>query len=328
MLYKFLSKNTISAFVLAPILVSVFWIRFYVVDIVHVTALDNPSMPLWDLFIMPLFGYSKYWAALVSMIITLLSAFSINRIILRFGLIQSQGMIPFSLFIIISSAFLSVQKLNPVWFFTLFFILAVERLFAAVMRKRPAVVCFDAAFLLGLGSLFYAKGIMFFPILIIAIGILRVATISSIVAAIMGFLFPFVASLAWFFFFDNGVWFLNELNENIMANPGQYNHNLYSQVYMGVIILLAAVSVLAVVRYMSTQKVVIRQYFRVFIWMFLIVGAALLTPFFSMELIPIASVAAAICISFWLSRMPKSWMKEAVLICLFCLTLAGQFFIN
>jgi hypothetical protein len=37
-----------SAIVLGPLVVLGLWIRYFVVDITHITALDNPSMPFWD----------------------------------------------------------------------------------------------------------------------------------------------------------------------------------------------------------------------------------------------------------------------------------------
>ena len=140
-----------------PFLVLALWLRFFFVDIVHITSLDNPSMPLWDALVLPYLGYSKYTAATGTFLLALLTGFTINRMVSRYGMLQSHSMMPLLVYGLFSGAFLSVQKLNPVWFFVLFFTLAVERLFASVNQRNPAAGCFDAAMLMGIGSLFYAK---------------------------------------------------------------------------------------------------------------------------------------------------------------------------
>ncbi|WP_026474073.1 LTA synthase family protein [Alkaliflexus imshenetskii] len=327
MLFRFLHKNDISIVILAPFLVLALWLRFFFVDIVHITSLDNPAMPLWDAFVLPYFGYSKYTAATGTFLLALLTGFSVNRMVARYGMLQHQSMMPLLIFGLLSGAFLSVQKLNPVWFFVFFFVLAIERLFATVNQRNHAVGCFDAAFLLGVGSLFYAKGLFFLPILIVTIGILRIGSLSSLVASFFGLLFPFVASFVYYFYFEKGVWFILVLKENLITNPGQYNHTVVSHIYMSFVIAILAVSILSVVRYMSVQKVIVRFYFRVFIWIILLAGAAVLTPFFSMELIPLAAVGASVTVAFWLERIKSVWIKEIGFLLLVCLTVIGQFFL-
>ncbi|HBG88370.1 MAG TPA: hypothetical protein DDW62_12565, partial [Marinilabiliaceae bacterium] len=86
--------------------------------------------------------------------------------------------------------------------------------------------------MLGLGTLFYAKGLFFFPLLIIAMGVLRLLSFKTLAASILGFLFPSVISYAWYFLNDQGWWFYEVISENLIANPGQYNHTIYSKGFM------------------------------------------------------------------------------------------------
>jgi hypothetical protein len=324
MVFKFFHQNTISALIIAPLILLGLWLRVYIIDIVHITTLDNPSMPLWDSIILPYLGYSGFTAATGSLTLALLTGLRINRMVSKYGLLHSQSMLSLIIFGLLSSAFLSVQKLNPVWFFVFFFVLGIERLFGSVTKKHPASGCFDAALLMGLGSLIFAKGLFFFPILLTIMGILRLANVKSVIASILGLSFPFVVSFVWFFINDQELWFLQELNENLIANPGQYNHTVFSQIYMGIIIATLALSIIVTMRHISAQKIIVRFYFRCFIWILLITGAAVLTPFFSMELIPVAAAGASVVVASWLEKIKSGWIQESLFFVLIAVTLAGQ----
>lgn len=310
--------------VLGPLVVLALWARYFFVDITHITAMDNPSMPLWDVLVDPYLGYSRFTAALASFVLVMLTGLSINRMVVRYGMLRQQSMMVLIMYGLLSSAFLSVQKLSPVWFFVFFFILGLERIFNSVQKRNATALCFDAAFLLGLGSLFYAKGVFFFPLLLIAIGVLRLANFKSIVAAVLGLSFPFVLSFAWYFYMNKGFVFFESLNENLITNPGQYNHDVFSRIYMGLIIFITAVSILATVRQMGTQKVIVRRYHRVFIWVILLSAAAVLTPFFSTEMLPLAAIGAAVTLTNWLEYISRKMVKEVVFMLIVVVTVIGQ----
>jgi hypothetical protein len=327
MLFKALHNSTISAMVLGPFLVLALWARYFLVDITHITTLDNPSMPFWDFLVEPYLGYSQFTAALASFVLVLLTGLSINRMVVRYGMLKQQSMMVLIMYGLLSSAFLSVQKLSPVWFFVFFFILGLERLFSGVQKRNATANCFDAAFLLGIGSLFYAKGIFFFPLLLIAMGVLRLANFRSVVAAILGLGFPLILNFSWYFYWNKGFVFFESLSENLVANPGQYNHDVFSRIYMGLIIFITGISILATVRQMGTQKVIVRRYHRVFIWVILISASAVLTPFFSVEMLPLAAIGAAVTISNWLEYVSRKMVKEVILLLIVIVTLLGQWFL-
>ena len=145
MIFRNIHNSRMTALIIVFLTLLIFWARLFTINMVHVTAFDNPCMPLWGNLIDPIFGYSKYTAAALSLILAFLSAFSLNRVTLKFGLLQQQSMLPFFIYVLLSSAFLFVQKLNPVWIFTLFFILGTEHLFSSVGKRRPQAGCFNAS---------------------------------------------------------------------------------------------------------------------------------------------------------------------------------------
>jgi hypothetical protein len=314
--------------VLVPILLLGLWARFFVLDIVHFTIHDNPSMPLWDAVVMPIFGYSRVAAALLSFALALTTGLTVNRMVSKYSLLQKQSLLPLFIFMLLTAAFLSVQKLNPVLIFAFFFAFAIERLLGSVNESKPVVRCFDASLLVGVGALFFAKGTFLYPILFLVMGILRVANYRTVIASLMGFLFPFAISLAWFFLIDEMGYFLSQINENLFTNLGQYNHTIYSEIYLGVFIFMNAIAIVVLARNMSAQKVIIRKYFRVFIWIVFLTGIGVLLPFFSMEIFPIAIIASTIIFSFWIDKKSTKWMQETYLWLIVLLTVFGQLFLS
>ena len=188
-------------------------------------------------------------------------------------------------------------------------------------------LCFDASFLMGIGSLIYMKGVFLFPFILVAIGILRSLNIRNILAAFAGLLLPFILSFTYFFVVNKLPWFIQEIQENVLTNPGQYNHTVFSQLFMASIILLLALALLSTVRSLPLRKVKVRFYFRIFIWMLLLTTGVLLTPFFSMEMLPIAAVGASVLLASFFERIPNKKLKEGLFALFVALIITGQFFL-
>lgn len=328
MLVRAIHNNRLLTLGLVPLIMLGLWARFFILDITHLTIHDNPSMPLWDVLVMPVFGYSQIAAALLSYALALATGLTVNRIVSKHAMLSRQSMLPLFLFAMFSAAFLSIQKLNPIWFFSFFFSLSIERLLGSVDAPKPAVRSFDSGLLVGVGALFYAKGIFIYPILFLVLGVLRVANYRCLMASLMGFLFPFAMSFTYFFAINSLSDFLWQLNENLVSNPGQYNHTIFSKTYLGFFILLHVIAAMVVSRYLNVQKVIIRRYFRVFIWLILLVGIAVLSPFFSNEILPIAIIGSTVMVSFWIDKIAKPSVREASLWFIVLLTLFGQFFLS
>jgi hypothetical protein len=121
--------------------------------------------------------------------------------------------------------------------------------------------------------------------------------------------------------------FLSTLRENLISNPGQYNHTYFSEIYMTIFCLFNVVAIVVLARYMGAQKVVLRRYFRVFIWVIFLVGTGVLLPFFSLEILPLAIIPSTVILSFWIDKMARRWVQETVIWLLVLLTFFGQLFL-
>jgi len=196
----------------------------------------------------------------------------------------------------------------------------------APASSRKEVRCFDGGVLLGIGVLFYAKGLYLYPMIVVAMGVLRVLSVRSFIASLLGLMLPLILSAGYFFVFSSveefGVYFVL----NLFSNTGQFGHNLVSQIYLPVVILLTLVGLITLVRYIPTQKIITRKHFRVVVWLILVTAALCLTPYFSVELTPVLAIGPAIVLAFWFDKMGAKFWREFFLWFLVVGTAAVQFF--
>ncbi len=332
MLYRTFHSNSLKALILSFFFMLFLWGRAFFYGGPEPLSLQGAAMPLWSSLIVPVCGQSAFLSAAFAFLIAFTIGFFLNRLVSRYGLLQRQSMLPLVVYALLVSGFLSVQRFNPVWVFTLFFLPGLERVLGAppsgsFVTSGAQTRCFDAAFLTALGSLFYAKGLFLFPIVWVAMGLLRLFTLRSFIASVLGLILPYALSAGYFFFQGRTTEFASLAIENLLSNTGQFSHHPASQIYVALVLLFALIGVVNLVRYMPIQKIVTRKHFRVVIWLILMSAATGLTPFFSVELIPVFSLGLAIAIAFWLEKIKSLRWKEALLWLLLTATVSAQFLV-
>ncbi len=326
MLFRTLNRNDIVALALMPLLLIGFWINTLLFDQSPSFPYDHNPMPLWDVMISVLKS-NHFMASVISLLIALIMMFSVNRVVNRYNLFNGQTNLPGFIYILFVSAYLMAQKLHPVWFFTPLLMLAIERLFSATGQRKPMTWCLEASFALSLGTLFYAKGIYFMVFLWMIMFILRLANLRSFIASLIGLALPYLFSFAYYFWFDKSKWFWETILENFISPIAFFDHSIYSQVYNGIVIFLVFISILSVVRILPAIKIATRKHFRIFIWLIVLCVVAAITPYFSLEVMPIWAIATSIVVGRFLSLIRRSFIQELFLYILVAITIAGQFLI-
>lgn len=325
MLYRTLHDNSLVAFIFVPLIIFLLWIRVFLFDGLQPISFEGPSMPLWDTLVRPVFGQSNILGASLSFVMVLLIAFTLNRMVGRYGLLGKQSVLPALMFGLLVSGFLPVQRLHLVWIFTFFLLLGIERIMGAAGSSRKEGRCFDAGLLMGIGSLIYAKGVFFFPVLIVIMGVLRLLTLRTFIAGLLGVLLPFILSTGYFFLQGKADEFLLTVVFNQLSNTGQFSHNLASQIYLPLIVVLTLMGLVNLFRYMPVQKIVTRKHLRMIVWFIFLTAAATLTPFFSVEITPLVAIGPAVVLSFWLDKMSSRFWRELFLWFMIGVTVAAQF---
>lgn len=279
MLFKTINQNTIAAYALLPIFMIGIWMNAFL-DVSHpAIVLNQDTMPLLTM-VLSVLQQNVLVSTGVSIFLALIMALGVNRILNKYALVNIQTPMPGFIYLLFVSGFISIQKLSGIWFFTPLLLLAIERLFNGADQRKPMSWCFEAAFLLSIGSLFYAKGFYFILLLWISMFILRIFTLRSIVASLIGLLLPYFFAFAGYFLLDQGSVFMNLIRTNFTSAIPFYNHTLFSQIYIIAMSVLILVSIVSVANLMSVIKIISRKYYRILIWLIVLCVLAVLTPLF------------------------------------------------
>lgn len=326
MLLRTVNRNNIVALALMPLMLIGFWANSLAFDQSPSFPYDQNPMPLWDIVINALKS-NHLLASILSMLIALIIMFGVNRIVNRYTLFSGQTNLPGFIYMLLVSGYLMAQKLHPVWFFTPLLMLSIERLFSAYNERKPMTWCFEASFWLSLGTLFYAKGIYFIIFIWMIIFILRQMTIRTFIASLLGLLVPYLFAFGYAFWNDQSTEFFGLIYENFASPIAFFNHTIYSQIYNTIIGLLVFISILAVVRIMPAVKIITRKHYRIFIWLVVLCIVAAITPYYSLEVIPIWALGASIIVGRFLAVIRRRLIQELLMYLLIAITIAAQFLI-
>lgn len=326
MLYQTINRNSIAALIIMPLMLLGLWTN-------SLLALQSPgfpfelnAMPLWN-FVANILKGNHLMATIISMFIALILMFGVNRITNRYSLAIGQTSAPGFIYLLFISGYLMVQKLHPVWFFTPLLLLAIERLFSAYGHRKPMTWCFEAMFWLSLGTLFYAKGIYLSILIWMTMFILRLFTLRTFLATLIGLILPYLLAFGYYFWIDKHMWFIDLLFENLISPIAFFNHTLFSQWYNGIIIAVVFVAIMAVVRIMPMVKIVSRKHYRIFIWLIVLCVVASLTPYFSLEIIPVLALGSAIICNRFISVIRRTIIQDVLFLLLIIITISAQFLI-
>jgi len=213
-------------------------------------------------------------------------------------LIKYRTYLPTLLFIVLSSSFLPLQRINPGIFAAFFMILAIDNLFSAYESSKTLDHLFKAGMFVAIASLFYFPAIFFLGLVIISLFILRSVAFRNWVVSLFGFITPWFLVLFYFYFFHDN---LNALQSIISfatksAEFGRFYGIAFTLFYSysGFLLIIATLYLIGV---FPTQKISARKFYSIFLWFILF---AFIIVFFvgfsSIEIIYIAAIPTSFII--------------------------------
>ena len=325
MILKRVHSLDILAYVMVPLFLVVFWLRSLTEVYIPESFGDITPMPLWGMMLKVIKG-NLFTASLVVMILALLSAMGVNRFTNRYKLLSKPTVLPGIIYILLISGFIEVQYIHPVWFFVPLFMLSIEKLFNAHGKHKPMAWCFDAAFWFSVGTLFFAKGMILFVFILIVMFIMRVFTVKTIMASLFGLLLPYIFTFTYYLILDKTDIFFQTLHVNFTSPVAFYSHSVYSKTYLYTMVILVVLSLINIARQMPTFKILTRKHYRVFNWLVIMSLLAAMTPFYSVEMIPVISIGSGIVIAYFLDIIQRNYVKEIFFTVIILITILAQIF--
>ena len=259
---------------------------------------DPYAMPLYDL-LDEIINHNVIVSQLTGLLFAIMTAFLLTRINTRFILIPSRTYLPCILFLIIAGLYPHLRYFHPAIPAAFFLLLATGRMFNAYKQDSLSYAFFESALLVSIAGLFYAKASLYLILVWIGLIYLRPFLWREWIMSVIGFIVPYIILITVYYVAGQditGLWTI------IAGNFHMEHHLLYLAypyyIFLGFLVVLIILASMRMISLYQGLKILIRQFSKVFFWLFLI-SLLLFLLFFreSPELVIIAGIPAAYLLS-------------------------------
>jgi len=252
---------------------------------------------------------------LIMIILTVTFAFLAVHLNTRFNFIPERTYFPALFIATLSAALPGTQVFHPVILAGFFLYFALKLLFQTYRYNGTSFHFFQAAILIGLGSLFYPPLIIFFLLIYIAQFVLRTFNWREWLTPLIGIFLPFYFYVG-INFMVTGDWeplperFVKGITELIEWEDFTTAHF----VFFGYLALLILVSSFSMIARFTTRKVSSRLYLVIIFWTFVIsLAGYFLIPAASVEMLVIVALPVSYLFSSYFIISQPVWKCEILL---------------
>ncbi len=283
---------------------------------------DSHPMPLYALTLSLVSkGKASILLALALLIIT---GFMLIRLNTRFIFIQDRTHLPLFFYLCITGGMVFLHQLNPVVPASIFILLALERMLASYRIDRLSMNPFEASFLLGIASLFYAPAGLFLVLLWFAQALLRPSYWKEWLYTILGFALPYIFLYGYYYLSGRDFHVqTRELLTFLEQNPHTPALSVTYRIYIGYILLMVLISSIFMLRVFQAKKILARRTFNLLFWWFILsIAIYFLVPSASYEMIIIAVIPVSFILAHYFNYTKiRPWIAEFMFVVFAFLTL-------
>jgi hypothetical protein len=242
------------------------WISAFLAPQHSLFKYDVNPMPLYG-FLLKILDTNSFFGILVPFILLLAGAGLLISFNTSVFFINERTFLPAMFFILLIGIFPEYQINNPAVPASLFLIVALRRITDGYKKEGTAFEFFDAALLIGTGSLFYANLIWYGLLVFFGIAIFRTVNLKEIIISLIGLCTPFLITVGVYYVTGNDLVSLFYSAEyNLSGSPSNYYFN---RLTLAAIIIFGAVtiySILYLYSVMGTKKIKSRKTFTLLLW--------------------------------------------------------------
>lgn len=166
------------------------------------------EMPFYELFAQ-FFVNKPLLQLLTAFLLVVAQAFLFNSITEKHELFGKSSYLPALVYIIFFSFTPDALHLHPLLFANFFILLSVDALLNMYRKPNAIGQSFESGLFIAIASLFYFPSILLLLFLLVGLFIMRPFSIREFILVVLGFVFPYVYVIVYYFFIDklDYLWF-------------------------------------------------------------------------------------------------------------------------
>jgi hypothetical protein len=270
----------------------------------------------------------NWLSPLVAVLVTVIQAFLVLKINSDFSFIDKRTFLPGFVYIIFANFYFAAHFLNGALLGNLFFLIAIVQFFDAHKEDPAYQFYFESSFYLAFSILFYPPFIVYVVFLMASALFSRLFKWREIVSTFIG-LFATIWLYVGIFYVAGGnmsAMVKSYWDAFVLPNPLP-KLVLADYVVFGYIIFVIALSSLHILLVYKYKKILIRRYFLLLFWIFLIAcGAIFLIPSVSFEIFPAVFFPVSILVANYFTSMKYKWLSELIFYLLIVVIIWSQAF--
>ena len=280
---------------------------------------DNMNMPFYD-FITGYIAFNSIFSLVITYILVLIQAFLLVQFNKKYILINYRTYLPAFFYVVISSSFVQLHRLNPVIIGTIFIFVAINFIFSTYRTEYALNKLYLAGFFISIASLIWGPLAIFILIILISLSILRPFIGREWIVGILGFLTPFLFVFVYYFVFleeNELVRLIDHFISNFSLIKIFYSLHFSYYIFYGFVVFIITIASYNIVINYQKKKIKTRKYFEINWWLFFIsLGLFLIFKNVTYEIIYLMSIPISFLLTDYFYATKKSWYLNGILLIL------------
>lgn len=297
-----LQRNTPINYIIILTIMLVLWLfRFiYMPTSIEIYEVNNflfsqaPEGKLYD-----------FLSSLLGFLFIYLTALYMAKINIDLNIIENTYQMPALFYVLLSGFYINAQRFLPSLVAGNIMFSSIVILFYSYKKNNSYSNCFDAGLLFGIASLFYIKFIIFFPLLIIALAIIKKTEWRELIIIFLGLLTPLLITSSIIFLFSDYLSFFEKIKLifNQVFTDSKLNFPNSIAIYFILFWILIAIIYKFLIR--SSQKVVSQKFQIIIILILICYTLYYVSPYSDTESITITFCPLSILLTNVISKIKR-----------------------
>ncbi len=327
MLYRLLNNNKSYHFIAIPLLTVLLWVGAFInpqeyqfsIDLTHIMPLSQP------LFLLTKFSYVL--ATVLAMLLTVLNAFLLVQLNIRYMFLEQKTFIPAYIYVIVVGGLGQLHYLHPIYVVNILGTIVLSYIFNAEKLEKVYGSIFNVGLLFGIGSLLYFNVTFIFPIIWIAfLFIYKTMKWRHFILSLMGFLLPWVYVFSYYYFIGYLPLLVEIIKTNMQIPELSLSTQKYTLIYIGILALLMLFSSVLLIKNLEKKGLVHRYFFQTFLTICafgFIIGVFI--PSAAKEILLLVSIPVAFILTNYLIAIERKFWANVIIYLLLIVSITFQF---